>query len=302
MRLPRRPVVIAWLAACVAVPVLTSCSSGTDAAPGTGVAASVITTTSAVTVALPVVSTNAPTTPPAAAATYVVVAGDALSSIASRVGVRLDDLVAANGWVDGELHAIYPGDVIQLPPGAAVPELPSTTLPPSASSSAESATGGYRAAEPILVLYLDDGRSAPITTPLADGTYYSREFGVAAGGAAVDFTLVQAVSGGACRAELDTVPGGTIDELECIGGYFVLSPSATVRLSAGDAVPVLVLGDTSDRPGGGHSEVAAAEFVRLVGGQAPAADAPAAYSYIGWSALVQIRDGLITRVEQYFES
>ena len=48
-------------------------------------------------------------------ATYTVVAGDYLSGIAKKVGTTVAAIVAANGWTDGDQHAIFPGQTIKLP-------------------------------------------------------------------------------------------------------------------------------------------------------------------------------------------
>jgi LysM repeat protein len=47
--------------------------------------------------------------------TYVVQAGDYLSGIAAKFDTTAQAIADANGWSDGINHAIFPGDVIQLP-------------------------------------------------------------------------------------------------------------------------------------------------------------------------------------------
>lgn len=48
-------------------------------------------------------------------ATYTIEAGDYLSGIATKFNTTVDAIVAANGWSDGAAHALFPGDVINLP-------------------------------------------------------------------------------------------------------------------------------------------------------------------------------------------
>jgi LysM repeat protein len=86
------------------------------------------------------------------AAGYSIVAGDTLSGIAQRAGVSVGEIVAANGWSDGSDHLLLPGDVIQLPQGAAV--APSSAPSPSAPSS--SATSSVATESPA---------SMPATAP-----------------------------------------------------------------------------------------------------------------------------------------
>lgn len=52
---------------------------------------------------------------------YTVQAGDAVSLIAARHGISAEDLAAYNEWPNGIQQAIFPGDVIRIPPGAMVP-------------------------------------------------------------------------------------------------------------------------------------------------------------------------------------
>jgi LysM repeat protein len=51
---------------------------------------------------------------------YTVQAGDAVSSIASRFGIPMQELANFNEWPNGINQAIFPGDVIGIPPGARV--------------------------------------------------------------------------------------------------------------------------------------------------------------------------------------
>jgi LysM repeat protein len=52
---------------------------------------------------------------------YVVVAGDSLLSIAGLYGMDVETLVNYNAWVEGVNHPIFVGDVVKIPPGAAIP-------------------------------------------------------------------------------------------------------------------------------------------------------------------------------------
>lgn len=86
----------------------------------------------------PLTSTNYATTPPSVVVTvdpantlpppltYTVVAGDSMYGIASRFGVKAEDIASYNAWADGILHPLAPGQVILIPPGAANA---TTTLP-----------------------------------------------------------------------------------------------------------------------------------------------------------------------------
>jgi LysM repeat protein len=53
---------------------------------------------------------------------YRVRRGDALPLIADRYDVSVEDLVDANGWADGALHPIYPGDEVRIPEFAEQPQ------------------------------------------------------------------------------------------------------------------------------------------------------------------------------------
>ncbi|MFZ9397873.1 MAG: LysM peptidoglycan-binding domain-containing protein [Ilumatobacteraceae bacterium] len=86
----------------------------------------------------PLTSTNYATTPPSVVVTvdpantlpppltYTVVTGDSMYAIASRFGVKAEDIASYNAWADGILHPLSPGQVILIPPGAANV---TTTLP-----------------------------------------------------------------------------------------------------------------------------------------------------------------------------
>jgi len=69
-------------------------------------------------------------------ATYVVKAGDSWSAIAARVGVTLEDLLAANSGIDQSTLQV--GQSIKLPPSDA--SAGATASPAAASTAAASAT------------------------------------------------------------------------------------------------------------------------------------------------------------------
>lgn len=83
------------------------------------------------TTTLPVPTATEPGTSPDAQ-TYTVQSGDSVSAIASKFDIEAEVLANFNSWPEGILHPIFPGDVINIPPGAAVP---------SASGSTDGATG-----------------------------------------------------------------------------------------------------------------------------------------------------------------
>jgi LysM repeat protein len=80
-----------------------------------------------------IVSTTAPAATPAGGAAgaggtvagtqvYEVQSGDFLSGIASDYGIPPESIANFNQWDDGLEHAIHPGDQINIPPGAQVPD------------------------------------------------------------------------------------------------------------------------------------------------------------------------------------
>lgn len=106
-------------------------------------------------------ATAPPVTVPPCTMTYEVHAGDFWIRLAEESGVRLADLLRANGAT--VQTPLYPGDDICLPPGATRPSPPTTTTaptttaapaPPSRPSTAGSSTGSSSTA-----------RSAPAPTP-----------------------------------------------------------------------------------------------------------------------------------------
>jgi LysM repeat protein len=89
---------------------------------------------------------GAPASPAAAApsgATYAVVAGDSLGRIASRHGVSLQSLLAVNAMTVRSL--ILPGQLLQLPSGAASPSTPT----PAANAPAAGGTYTVKAGDSL---------------------------------------------------------------------------------------------------------------------------------------------------------
>ncbi len=219
--------------------------------------------------------------------TYTIVSGDTLSGIAERAGVALDELVAANAWPDGSDHLILQGDVINLPAGASIPTASGTTTPIRSDVGA-AASGGYGPA--TVDLALSNDRTDQVTTPLADGVYYAQDTN--SDGTTVTFTLGQWF---ACDGN------GVPDEptVDCASGFGTLDePSASVDL-APTAVVTVATGDLDDPT---RADVSAAEFARLVSGAAPAADAPAGYTFSDFATFVEVSGGSVVAVEQFYTS
>ncbi|MCU1388870.1 MAG: hypothetical protein JWL72_2208 [Ilumatobacteraceae bacterium] len=241
-----------------------------------------------------------------AAESYVVVAGDFLSGIAAAANVSLDSLIATNGWPDGSVHVIYPGDVIALPAGATQPspKTPTTVTPTSAGTPVASTTitsptdavvGGYREVTGDALLSLQaDGATHTIDNPLQNGVYDAESYNVSSDGSSIEFHLARFFEDEACRATLPTDSAGTIDESDCYGGKSDLTKTAVVRLSIiSDAPIILTTGDYR------YVQVTAAEFARLLLGNPPAADAPEWFTYARyWGALVEIDNGTVLRANQ----
>lgn len=77
---------------------------------------------------------------------YTVQSGDAVALIASRYGITAEDLANYNDWPSGINQPIYPGDLILIPPGALIPEIPEldaeAATPSSVSQTTLPGTGG----------------------------------------------------------------------------------------------------------------------------------------------------------------
>jgi LysM repeat protein len=71
------------------------------------------------------------------AQTYTVVSGDSVSKIASLFDIEAEVLANFNSWPEGIQHPIFPGDVVSIPPGAAIPG-----ATPAGDSSGGDSSGG----------------------------------------------------------------------------------------------------------------------------------------------------------------
>ncbi len=268
----------------VATLVALSACGGSDASTATGATAvpvdSLATADGPTDSDVPAARPDAPT--------YTIAAGDTLSGIAGRANVSLDELIAANEWADGLDHLITPGDVIQLPDGAEV-STPAITAGGGGNGDA-TAAGRAEYGPMATTIEFTGGRTAPVVTPLADGLYYAGT--ASASGGQVTLTLGQWF----------TCDDGVLAEhptLDCVSGFGTLEdPSAKVKVAANAVVTVNVGDlDTSAKVG-----ISAAEFARLVSGQAPAASAPDGYSYIPYLLFVQVQNGVAVEVEQVYTS
>ena len=119
---------------------------------------------------------------------------------------------------------------------------------------------------------------------LTDGQYWATATGV--DGAAVQFVLTQAFFGPACEEELgaDACDGemGVVDD-----------PSREIGVTMDGVSPITVVNEQRE-----NFAVPGDEFVRLVAGEAPSADAPEGFAYQRYPFLVSVRGGNVTAVQQ----
>lgn len=54
---------------------------------------------------------------------YTVQSGDSVFKIASLFGLTADVVASYNAWPEGIQHAIFPGDIVRIPPNSQVPDL-----------------------------------------------------------------------------------------------------------------------------------------------------------------------------------
>jgi LysM repeat protein len=268
----------------IGIAVLAACSS--DDASSTETAGALVADTGGGSI----VASSTP-----ANASYTIAAGDTLSDVAARAGVSLADLVDANGWPDGQDHLIVPGDVINLPSGAAVPPASAGTSDTPAATSGSAATqGGYAPTTGTNPTSLSTNeKTDPIVTPLPDGQYWSWDY--TSNGDSVDFTLVQFFVGDACREQF-----GDSDDACASDNNTLDQPSTTVRLAEGAATSVVSCCDSN--ASFRSYRISADEFIRLVAGRAPAADAPGDFNYSDYGVLVTVENGLAIAAEQRFTS
>lgn len=136
-------------------------------------------------------------TPQVATATYVVVAGDSVTVIASRHCTTIEALTTANGWSDGVSHVIHPAQELVLP----VEHCTATTSAPASNQTALTVPiGSVSATNPYLDLYESehlmtdpfyaDGPSNDDFGPVCDTA-----FGVAYNFAVTDVSVAQLIAG-----------------------------------------------------------------------------------------------------------
>jgi len=173
--------------------------------------------------------------------------------------------------------------------------LPATSAAGAGATTPGVAAGGYEevAADQLLPLAAD-GKSDPIADPLGDGAYYAIAYSLTDDGSAVRFDLARFISAETCIDELDTVPGGTVDQQGCYGGVEDTDATASVTMPLDSATPVILV--TQDFQ---FFRVTAVEFGRLLAGEAPAPDAPPGFEYQPyWRAMVEVVDGEVARANQ----
>jgi hypothetical protein len=119
---------------------------------------------------------------------------------------------------------------------------------------------------------------------LADGQYWAG--GVRVDGDRLVFTIEQAFFGPACTTALGAD--------ECMSDYGVLEePSGELAVDPTGLTVVSVVADDQR-----NFSVPAAELVRLAGGGAPSAGAPADYRWVDFPFLLTVRNGAATEARQ----
>ena len=102
----------------------------------------------------------------------------------------------------------------------------------------------------------------------------------------MQFVLTQAFFGPACEEELGTDA--------CDGEMGVLDdPSRDIGVTMDGVNPITVVNEQRE-----NFAVPADEFVRLVAGEAPSADAPEGFAYQPYPFLVTVLAGNVTAVQQ----
>lgn len=176
----------------------------------------------------------------------------------------------------------------------AAPATTSATEPGGEPAVTDATSGGWKLVENRQIPSLPGGKSAPIVDPLPDGVYWSWSY--VSAGDSVDFTLSQIFTGDACTEQF-----GDSDVACASDNETLYDPSANVAMSAGTAA-VTVVGYNPDGSFDAYS-VSAAEFVRLVAGKAPSADAPVGFAFQNYFAVIlTLRDGQVVAVDQVFMS
>jgi hypothetical protein len=136
-------------------------------------------------------------------------------------------------------------------------------------------------------------RTAPITSPLADGVYWADDVSMTPDGRVV-FTVRQDFFGDACVATFGTDPNACLDDRG------ESDESATVALADTSTVTVAVTVIDPTTITAYHIDPD--EFVRLVAGKAPAAGAPPGFAFESGSFLVTVRNGNAVSVDQHYVS
>jgi hypothetical protein len=137
-------------------------------------------------------------------------------------------------------------------------------------------------------------RTTPVTAPwvsdgkgiagLADGQYWAET--VTARGGALVFELSQALFASACEAVASAA--------QCADGYaHVADPHGPITAEVSPIAIVSVVAD--DRQ---NYAVTGAELLRLVGGGAPSAPAPATYRFSPFPFLLDVQHGAVAEVHQ----
>lgn len=125
-----------------------------------------------------------------------------------------------------------------------------------------------------------------LTSAIADGDYWADAVAVGSGRPFILFDLSQALFGQACVDELG--------EARCEDDYGVIAePHGTLQVLWDDLQSVTVVAASRQ-----NYWIPGAELASLVGGNAPSADAPADYEYVGYPFLVTVRDGVIVEAHQ----
>lgn len=120
--------------------------------------------------------------------------------------------------------------------------------------------------------------------PLPSGQYWATATGV--DGPAVKFTLTQAFFGQACVVALG--------QDECDGDMGTQdTPSRDILVAPVGVSPLSVVNQNRE-----NFAVPGDEFVRLVAGEAPSADAPEGFAYQPYPFLVTVSAGNVTGIQQ----
>lgn len=268
----------------------------------------------------------------AAGPSYTIVGGDTLSGIAGRAGVPLADLIAVNGWSDGENHTILPGDVITLPEGATVPTPRTTTTAASnsgsgsgsgnsgsgsgnsgsgsgnsgsgsgnsgsgsgnsGSGSGNSGSGNSEGGYRAASPNYTEGDTLVVSSPVVDGDYGAE---ATSDGTVITFVLGRIVSWETCAE------GMTDDEAsDACASPPLWEPGEGTSISVAgsdlDEVTVINGFDANN-----VWSVDGEELARLIAGEAPASDAPDGFQFYNWTYLITVAGGDVVAADQQWHS